>query len=107
MAHFRGVMTKGVQALAFSPNGSKLAAVGRDISHTLAIFDVYTGATLSSQKGDSAKILDVGFVSETELVTAGIRHFKFWERRSAAMKERRGLFGKHESRLGCLTVGEG
>ncbi len=33
-------MSKGVQGLAFSPSGRYLAAVGKDMNHTLVIYDL-------------------------------------------------------------------
>lgn len=102
--HFKGTIQKGIQALAFSESGRYLAAVGKDMNHTLAIMDLETGATVSSQKGDSARILGLCWINDIQLVTVGIRHYKFWTRKGRMMKEKRGLFGKRENRLGCVAA---
>lgn len=102
--HFKGAIHKGIQAVAFSPSGRYLAAVGKDMNHTVAIMDLQTGATLSTQKGDSARILGMCWINDLQLVTVGVRHYKFWERKGRMLKEKRGLFGKKENRLGSVAA---
>ena len=42
VCHFKGAIHKGIQAVKFSPSGRYLAAVGKDMNHTLAIMDLQT-----------------------------------------------------------------
>eukprot|EP00741_Cyanophora_paradoxa_P020672 tig00021289_g19953.t1 len=78
----KGFHKRGVCALAFSTNGTRLASVGLDDDHTVAVWDwMKSGAKpLGSDKGDKNKILLAEFKpgSETEFVTVGAQHIKFW-----------------------------
>jgi|LauGreDrversion4_2_1035121.scaffolds.fasta_scaffold472677_2 hypothetical protein len=47
-------LTKGIQALAFSPSGKTIAAVAVDIDHTVAAFNSTTGVCIGTSKGDTA-----------------------------------------------------
>ena len=48
----KGKLTKGIQALSFSPSGKTLAAVAIDIDHSIAVYNVETGALIGFGKGD-------------------------------------------------------
>lgn len=69
---------KGIQALAFSPTGKTLAGVGMDEDHSVAVYNVETGALLGTEKGDKAWIIDIAFKNETTFATSGVKHFKEW-----------------------------
>eukprot|EP00741_Cyanophora_paradoxa_P015979 tig00000042_g15425.t1 len=81
-ATLKGFHKRGVCALAFSANGTRLVSVGLDDDHTVAVWDwMKSGAKpLGSDKGDKNKILLAEFKpgSETEFVTVGAQHMKFW-----------------------------
>jgi WD40 repeat protein len=75
---FTAPVTKGVLALAISPDGTKAVAAGMDDDHYIALLDLQSGAVITKQKGSKKVILKLGWVSDNEFVSVGIRHFKHW-----------------------------
>lgn len=75
---FQGKLFKGIQALAFSPSGKTLAGVGMDDDHSVAVYNVETGALLGTEKGDKAWIIDLSFKNDQTFATSGVKHFKEW-----------------------------
>ena len=75
-------LTKGIQALSFSPSGKSLGAVAVDDDHSCAVFSVSadnaTAACLGIDKGDKAQILDIAMKDDTNFCTSGVKHFKVW-----------------------------
>ena len=57
----KGGISKGVASLSFSQTGDRIAAVGIDDNHMLAVYDlkVGKGAILCLEKGDTAIIADI------------------------------------------------
>ena len=47
-------LTKGIQALSFSPSGKTIAAVAVDNDHSVAAFNAETGVCTGTNKGDVA-----------------------------------------------------
>jgi len=37
---FRGILKRGVDLVAFTPDGDKISATGRDDDHTIVIYDL-------------------------------------------------------------------
>ena len=75
IACLHGTLTKGVQRLAFSDDGSLLAATGMDEEHTLAVYDVSSakkGGTkfplITSGKGSKANVLHILFSPDSKQV---------------------------------------
>lgn len=97
-----GGVIKGVCALRFSPDGSKLACVCIDDNHMVVVFDVEKKSMIACEKGDTAKIVDIDWVSETEFVTVGIKHFKTWTLSGQSLKDKKGSFGKYNNSLICV-----
>lgn len=64
--------------LAFSPDGTKLLSIGKDDDNSLAIHDWISKALLTTGKTDKAFCLACAWSSNTEFVTCGIKHIKFW-----------------------------
>ncbi|CAD8171847.1 unnamed protein product [Paramecium pentaurelia] len=71
-AAFKGILRQGVQCLAFSNDGKKLAAVSMDDDHTLVVYDVDKGidarlkgdisqALLATGKGPRSFVFDIKF----------------------------------------------
>ena len=65
-------------ALAISPDGSKAVAAGMDDDHYVAVLDLKSGNILAKQKGGKKVIMKLGWISNDEFVSVGIRHFKYW-----------------------------
>lgn len=60
----QGKLLKGIQALTFSPTGKTLAGVAMDDDHSIAVYNIETGALLGTEKGDKAWIIDIDFKND-------------------------------------------
>ena len=47
---FKGILKRGVDLLSFNPDGSKLAASGRDDNHTIVIYDLTSKISVGGYK---------------------------------------------------------
>lgn len=81
---------RAVCLVAFSPDGSKLLSIGRDDDNSLAIYDWAQGLLLSTAKVDKAKVNAIASKSETEFMTCGLKHIKFWTANGKNLKGTRG-----------------
>ena len=52
---------------------------------------------IANKKGDTAKIVDVEWISNDEFVTVGIKHYKIWKYINNSIKDSRGSFKKGSS----------
>eukprot|EP00961_Rhodomonas_salina_P125578 1691705-Rhodomonas_salina.1 len=60
-------------------DGSKLASVGLDLDHSIAVWDWKSQTKLATAAGSTEKIFDIRFNPVDDvLVTCGVRHIKFW-----------------------------
>jgi len=83
--------------LSFSPDGSKLAAVGQDDDHTLHVFTDWKQGTSSpvlTAETDKSKILDLAF-GDSHIVTVGDKHVTFWDTRGRVLKAQKGQFSSN------------
>ena len=104
IANFKAPLEKGIAALSFSPSGQILVAVGMDDDHSLACYNLQTSSLICSVKGDRESITDMAFTSETEFVTAGIKHFKAWALNGTSLTGKRGNFGSANNLLLCVAA---
>ena len=84
---------RGVNAIAFSNDGSLVALSDNSDDHNVYVFDVNSGALKFKDKGDTNKIFDLAFTGrpgENTFATAGSKHIKFWY--PDQMKGEKGLF---------------
>eukprot|EP00759_Apiculatamorpha_spiralis_P014338 PhF_6_TR21028/c1_g1_i1/m.30235/K18598/EML6; echinoderm microtubule-associated protein-like 6 len=101
---------RGVVSVAFSANGEKIASIGLDDDHMIAIHNAQTGALLASDKGDSQRILDVRcnrtreVDSNNEWVTVGVKHIKFWSLQGTTLKGTKGLVGNKGELKSFMTA---
>lgn len=70
-------LIKGIQSIAFSPSGDLLACVCIDDNSTIVVLNV-DGSLIGCEKGDTAKILDLAWTSETNFTSVGLKHIKTW-----------------------------
>jgi len=56
----RGFHEMGIAAVTFNKDGSKIASVGLDLDHSVAIWDWRRGARLATAPGHTEKIFEVG-----------------------------------------------
>ncbi|EGV91908.1 Echinoderm microtubule-associated protein-like 5 [Cricetulus griseus] len=91
----KGYHQYGVCAVDFSADGKRLASVGIDDSHTIVLWDWKKGEKLSVTRGSKDKIFVVKmnpYVPD-KLITAGIKHMKFWRRAGGGLIGRKGYIG--------------
>jgi len=81
---------RAVCLLTFSPDGSKLLSIGRDDDNSLAIYDWNQNIILSTAKVDKSKVNAIACKSETEFMTCGLKHVKFWTANGKNIKGIRG-----------------
>ncbi|MEJ1269606.1 hypothetical protein NN561_000417 [Cricetulus griseus] len=85
----------GYKILFFTSDGKRLASVGIDDSHTIVLWDWKKGEKLSVTRGSKDKIFVVKmnpYVPD-KLITAGIKHMKFWRRAGGGLIGRKGYIG--------------
>ncbi|ELK36980.1 Echinoderm microtubule-associated protein-like 5 [Myotis davidii] len=105
----KGYHQYGVCAVDFSADGKRLASVGIDESHTVVLWDWKKGEKLSIARGSKDKIFVVKmnpYVPD-KLITAGIKHMKFWRRAGGGLVGRKGYIGtlgKNETMM-CAVYG--
>jgi WD40 repeat protein len=99
-------LTKGIQALSFSPSGNFLAAVAIDVDHSVALFNVQSKTQVGSSTGDKAQILDIAMKNDTTFATSGPKHFKLWTQ-GTTLTKKDGSFGTCDPRHAvCEFVGD-
>jgi WD40 repeat protein len=102
-----GGFESGVSALAFSPDGKYLAAVGSDKDHTLYLLDWREKRTIAAGKCGSGRVLACTFSPyDKSLITCGVNHVKFWTSNGHKMIGREGVFGKFAKKctMQCVDV---
>lgn len=95
---------RGVDSIAMSIDGSKVALVDRSDNHNVYLFDMASGAGMQD-KGDTNKIFDISFSArpgDMSFCTVGSKHIKFWD---ANLQQKRGIFGTNGemTSFSCVT----
>lgn len=98
----KGKLTKGIQALAYSPSGKVLAGVAMDDNHSVAVYNAESGTFIAMTNGDKSVILELAFKNESEFASAGVKHFMMWKVGSN-LTSTRGNFGKNDQRVGSCS----
>nr|XP_033966852.1 echinoderm microtubule-associated protein-like 5 isoform X2 [Pseudochaenichthys georgianus] len=106
MSVLRGFHQLGVCALDFSADGKRLASVGLDENHTIVLWDWRKGEKLSAMRGSKDKIFVVKInpYLPDKLITAGVKHIKFWHKAGGGLIGRKGNMGKTETMM-CAVYG--
>ncbi|XP_036887500.1 echinoderm microtubule-associated protein-like 5 isoform X3 [Sturnira hondurensis] len=105
----KGCHQCGVCAVDFSADGKRLASVGIDDGHTVVLWDWKRGEKLSATRGSKDKIFVVKMnpCVPDKLITAGIKHMKFWRRAGGGLIGRKGYvgtLGKNDTMM-CAVYG--
>ena len=66
IVELNGMHQRGVNALAFSPSGNKLASVGMDDQNTVVVWDWKRGKSLGSQKSGGNAVFHINFDSAND-----------------------------------------
>ncbi|TMW55919.1 hypothetical protein Poli38472_008567 [Pythium oligandrum] len=101
LSEIKGAHARGVVSLAFSSDATKLASVGDDDDHSVALWeDSSHGAwkqpkAVAAAKGDKGVNYFASFGSGMDsLVTGGAKHVLFWRVEGKTMQSKRGKLGK-------------
>uniref|UniRef100_G1KN37 EMAP like 5 n=1 Tax=Anolis carolinensis TaxID=28377 RepID=G1KN37_ANOCA len=91
----KGYHQYGVCAVDFSADGKRLTSVGIDDNHTIVLWDWKKGEKLSAARGSKDKIfvVKVNPYMPDKLITAGIKHIKFWRRAGGGLIGKKGYVG--------------
>ncbi|XP_037397929.1 echinoderm microtubule-associated protein-like 5 isoform X4 [Pygocentrus nattereri] len=102
----RGFHQFGVCALDFSADGKRLASVGLDDNHIIVLWDWRKGEKLSAFRGSKDKIFVVKInpYMPDKLITAGVKHIKFWHKAGGGLIGKKGSMGKTETMM-CAVYG--
>ncbi|MGH0154729.1 UNVERIFIED_CONTAM: hypothetical protein FKN15_028429 [Acipenser sinensis] len=83
---------KGVSYVNFSATGKLLLSVGVDPEHTITVWRWQEGARVASKGGHADRIFVVEFRpdSDSQFVSVGIKHIKFWTLAGGALMYKKG-----------------
>ena len=70
-----------------------LLSLGEDDDHSLAVYDWASGKLMTTAKVDRDPVTTCEFKSDTEFVTCGVKHVKFWTISGLNVTPHRGLMG--------------
>ncbi|TRY96368.1 hypothetical protein DNTS_033743 [Danionella cerebrum] len=86
---------KGVGYVNFSATGKLLLSVGVDPEHTITIWRWQEGSRVCTKGGHIERIFVVEFRpdSDTQFVSVGIKHIKFWTLVGGALLYKKGVIG--------------
>ena len=104
LSHIKDFHLRAVCQLAFSPDGSKLLSVGQDDDNSLALHDWQGKILLASSKVDKAKVTGVAWKNDTQFVTIGPKHIKFWTLTGRNLMAKRGIFGQQQKQEPLVSV---
>ncbi|MBN3275586.1 EMAL6 protein, partial [Polyodon spathula] len=84
--------TKGVSYVNFSATGKLLLSLGVDPEHTITVWRWQEGARVASKGGHADRIFVVEFRpdSDSQFVSVGIKHIKFWTLAGGALMYKKG-----------------
>ena len=96
LASLRGFHEMGVAAMGFNKDGTKLASVGLDQDHSIAIWDWRKAVRLATCPGHTDKIFEARFNPVDDvLVTCGVSHVKFWSMQGDnQLKGKKAVYGQ-------------
>ncbi|XP_034043528.1 echinoderm microtubule-associated protein-like 6 [Thalassophryne amazonica] len=89
---------KGVGYVNFSATGKLLLSVGVDPEHTITVWRWQEGTKVTSKGGHAERIFVVEFRpdSDTQFVSVGIKHIKFWTLVGGSLVYKKGVIGSVE-----------
>ncbi|KAJ8250799.1 hypothetical protein COCON_G00227210 [Conger conger] len=89
---------KGVGYVHFSATGKLLLSVGAEPEHTITVWRWQEGSKVTSKGGHSDRIFVVEFRpdSDSQFVSVGIKHIKFWTLAGGSLMYKKGVIGSVE-----------
>uniref|UniRef100_A0A8C4H6J2 EMAP like 6 n=1 Tax=Dicentrarchus labrax TaxID=13489 RepID=A0A8C4H6J2_DICLA len=90
--------TKGVGYVNFSATGKLLLSVGVEPEHTITVWRWQEGSKVCSKAGHPDRIFVVEFRpdSDSQFVSVGIKHVKFWTLAGGSLMYKKGVVGTVE-----------
>ena len=104
LSHINDFHIRAVNQLAFSPDGSKLLSVGQDDDNSLAIYDWQGKILLTTSKVDKAKVSAIAWKNDSQFVSVGPKHIKFWTVTGRNITSKRGIFGQQQKQEPLVSV---
>ncbi|KAM4730013.1 echinoderm microtubule-associated protein-like 6 isoform 3-T3 [Anableps anableps] len=94
----RSPHTKGVGYVNFSATGKLLLSVGVEPEHTITVWRWQEGSRVCSRAGHPDRIFVVEFRpdSDSQFVSVGLKHVKFWTLAGGALMYKKGAVGTVE-----------
>jgi WD40 repeat protein/Ca2+-binding EF-hand superfamily protein len=84
---------RAISALAFSNDGTMLAAVGQDDKHSVSVYDWKDKALKCKASGDGKKVFAIAFTpDDAGLFTVGAKSFRRWTIEGRNLKSQAGHF---------------
>jgi WD40 repeat protein/Ca2+-binding EF-hand superfamily protein len=93
LANLVGFHLRAIRLLAFSPDGKHLLSGGQDDDNSVAIYDWANSKLIATSPVDKSRVLDGLFLNDTEFVTCGLKHIKFWSFTGRNLTSSKGIFG--------------
>ncbi|KAI1886390.1 hypothetical protein AGOR_G00213520 [Albula goreensis] len=89
---------KGIGYVNFSATGKLLLSVGVEPEHTITVWRWQEGAKVTSKGGHADRIFVVEFRpdSDSQFVSVGIKHIKFWTLAGGSLMYKKGVIGAVE-----------
>ncbi|OCT79280.1 hypothetical protein XELAEV_18026090mg [Xenopus laevis] len=86
---------KGVGCINFSATGKLLLSLGVDPEHTITVWRWQEGAKVAIKGGHAERIFVAQFRpdSDTQFVSVGVKHIKFWTLAGSALLYKKGIVG--------------
>lgn len=78
LANLKGFHRGNIKVVKFSPKGNKLITIGGVVEYQVAVYDWAKKLILCSAKVDSNDVFGAYWLSETQFITHGVKHVKFF-----------------------------
>lgn len=79
-------------------------ANGQDDDNSIAVYDWANNKLVASSTVDKSRVTDCAFKTNTEFVTIGLKHIKFWTLNGRSLTTNKGIFGSIAiESLICMT----
>lgn len=107
LIELKGLLQREIVSVDFNEDGTKLVAVGKDNDHTIAVYDLDSGSVIASGSGDKNMVFACKFVpgDDSQLVSCGVKHIKFWSVSPGQLRARRGVTGSKGEIVSMVGLG--
>ena len=69
---------RAIECMSFSPSGGSLLSAGYDLDNSIAVHDWIAKRLVGSSKTGRGKINGLAWKNDSEFISVGDRHVKFW-----------------------------